>query len=84
MPKVGNRNFPYTPEGIAAAKEASMAIDAPVTGAPVPGDPIAGIAPPGVPTTGMPTFNAQDRSQMYYMGGKLEDKGYKKGGKVKK
>ena len=69
MPKVGDKEFPYTPEGIAAAKAASMA---------------TGIPSPEISTTGMPMVNAQDRSQMYYMGGKVEGKGYKKGGKVKK
>ena len=55
MPKVGMKEFDYTPEGIAEAESYSEA-------------------------TGIPMSNAQERSQIYREGGKVEK--YKKGGKV--
>jgi hypothetical protein len=64
MPKVGEEEFEYTPEGIAEAKAKSL-------------------------ETGIPMSNAQERSETYQLGGKVQPPTapsmpqYDEGGKVK-
>ena len=86
MPKVGDKEFAYTPEGIEAAKRESEVIGEGLS-------PDVGFESPIIPDVDMEfapggEFNAMDRSITEYAGGgKVGYEsigGYKKGGKVKK
>ena len=91
MPKVGDKDFPYTPEGIAAAKAESQNIGSGKTGFAGIGRPDLNISPIGEQGGNQPMgYNPHLRevapadvmqaSEVYYEdGGKVEDKIHKKG-----